>query len=90
MATTSNSYANPTYFDGEKHLLLDELFLILNSGEHTTSIYGDILIYVHGKPHCHNICKKDTGANRTNHKKMLGAKMMTEIRSLKGGKSFAC
>jgi hypothetical protein len=89
MATTSNSYANPNHFDGEKCLLLDELFLILNSDEHTTSIYGDILIYVHGEPHCHNVCKKAQAPIGQIIENAWG-KMMTEIRSIKGGKSFAC
>jgi hypothetical protein len=73
--------------DGEGYILLDELILILHNNEHATSTYGDMLIYVHEKPRCHDMCETDTGIKGASCKKALEAKLMgSEI--VQGGKSF--
>ncbi len=91
MVTTRNSaHRDTTNFDGEESLLLDELILILKSNEHATSMYSDMLKYVHEKPRCYNMCEKGTGANCASYKKALEAKLMVNTEIIKGGKSFVC
>ena len=57
MATTRNPLNNPVNSNDEAKLLLDELILIQNNCKHTSSSCGDMLIYIHEKSHCYNICK---------------------------------
>jgi hypothetical protein len=72
MVTTRNSAHRDTInSNGEENLLLDGLILILNSNERATSMYGDMLIYVHEKPRCYNMCEKGTGAKCASYKKLL-------------------
>jgi hypothetical protein len=69
MVTTRNSvHRDAANSDGEGRLLLDELILILHNSEHAPSVYGDMLIYVHEKPRCYNICEKGTGIKPASNK----------------------
>ena len=69
MVTTRNSvHRDAANSDGEGRLLLDELILISHNSEHAPSAYGDMLIYVHEKPRCYNICEKGTGIKPASNK----------------------
>jgi hypothetical protein len=70
MATTKNIYQDPFNSDGEEKLLLDELISISNNIEHMSISHDDMLIYVHEKARCCNICEKGAGA-KPNYKKRL-------------------
>jgi hypothetical protein len=60
MATTRNPLKDTVNSNGEAKHLLDELILIQNNCKHTSSSWGDMLIYIHEKSHCYNICKLAT------------------------------
>jgi hypothetical protein len=91
MVTTINSsHSDAANSDGEGRLPLDELFLLLKNSEHTPSTDGDMLIYVHEKPRCYNMCEKGTGIKRAGYKKALEAKLMVSNEINQGGKSFVC
>ena len=57
MATTKNIHVDPCNFDGETKLLLDGFISVLSNAEHMFISDNDMLIYVHEKSHCYNICK---------------------------------
>ena len=89
VTTKKSSHSGTASSNGEGSLLLDELFLLLKSSEHAPSRYGDMLIYVHEKPRCYNICEKGTGIKRASNKEALEAKLMdSEI--VQGGKLLVC
>jgi hypothetical protein len=89
MATTRNSHKDPVNSNGELKLLLDELISIQNNDEHTSIQYGNMLIYIHEKSHCHNNCKIATNVRRNTNRKGLRKKLMAKI-EVKGGKSRVC
>ena len=89
MVTTKNSIDRDiANSDGEGHLLLDELILILHNSEHAPRRYGDMLIYVHEKPRCYNMCETGIGVKRASYKKAFEAKLMVNNEIAQGGKSF--
>jgi hypothetical protein len=91
MVTTRNSaYGDTAIFDGDWNLPLDEFIFVLKNSEHTPSIHGDILKYVHEKPRCHDICKNGTGVKRARYKKTLEAGLMVNSEIYQGGKLFVC
>ena len=91
MVTTINSsHRDVANSYGEGRLLLDELFLLLKSSEHAPSTDGDMLIYVHEKPRCYNMCEKGTGITCACYMKALEAKLMVSNEIARGGKSFVC
>jgi len=79
MATTRNSRKDSVNSNGESQLLLDELVPIQNNDEHTSIPYGDMLIYVHEKSHCHNNCKSVTAVKCKKTRKGLRQKLMVRI-----------
>ena len=90
MVTIRNSvHRDVANSDGEGRLLLDELILISHNSEHAPSAYGDMLIYVHEKPRCYNMCEKVTDIKCASNKEALEAKLMgSEI--VQGGKLLVC
>jgi hypothetical protein len=79
MATTRNLHKASVNSNGEPKLLLDELIPIQDNGEHTSIPYGDMLIYVHEKSHCHNNCKSVTAVKCKKNRKNLRQKLMAKI-----------
>ena len=73
MATTKNIHADPCNFDGETKLLLDGFISVLSNAEHMFISDNDMLIYVHEKSRCYNMCKMPTGTN-CKKQKMFKAK----------------
>jgi hypothetical protein len=71
MATTRNSHKDPINSNDESKHLLDELISTQNNNEHTSISYGDMLIYVHEKSHCHYNCKTGTDVKLKKNKKGL-------------------
>lgn len=90
MDTTKNSHKDPSSAASEEKLLLNELMLILRHNEYISSSCDDMPIYVHEKPQAYNICKIDADAKRETASKMLEAKYMTKIATVKGGESCVC
>lgn len=89
MVTTRNLHKDSVNSNAEASLLLDKLRLVLISTRHLTSANGDMLKYVHEKPHCYNICKKGTDGKCANYTKRLKGELMTNNAVTHGGKAFA-